>query len=118
MRQRGHLRTRRCDNSWIDRCQNNARFGPGFSDHLSPGIDDERVAKGLPTVLVPSALGSGEHERAVLDSTCPDEHMPMCLPGLLGEGGGNGKKRAPCLRHCPIEARKTKIIADTQSKPA
>ncbi len=93
--QRGDSRARGRDLGRIDLGQDHARLGAAFGEDAAPGVDDERMAEGLAAVLVLAALRGREHEAAVLDRAGAHQHMPMRLAGLLGEGRGDGEKRAP-----------------------
>src|SRR5882672_3302517 len=60
-------------------------------------------------VLVPAALGCGEHVAQVLDRACAQQRFPVCAPGGGGKGGRNQdqvnwRKRA-------IELRKPQVVA-------
>src|SRR5258708_4186698 len=54
-------------------------------EHAAPGVDDEGVPKRIAAVLVAAALRRREDKATVPDRARAVEHMPMRLPGLLGE---------------------------------
>ena len=73
----------------IDLGEDHAGLLAGLGQHLAPRRDDQAMAESGAPVLMQPALGGGEHEGAGLDSAGADQHMPMGLAGLLGEGGGD-----------------------------
>src|SRR5438876_4246062 len=75
------------------------------------------MAKSVAAVLVPAALGGGEHEAAVLDRARAHEHMPMSFAGLLGEGRRNGEERAARVGERAVERREAQVVADGQPEP-
>src|SRR5215470_16387218 len=70
------------------------------------------------SVLVQAALGSGQHEAAVLDGARPDQDVPVGLAGLLGKRRRNGDEGSPGLRERAIERGKAQVIADRQAQSA
>ena len=76
------------------------------------------MAEGRPSVLVQAALRGGEHEGAGLDGAGADQHMPMGLAGLLGEGRGNGDELRACQRERAVELREAEVVADGEAEPA
>src|SRR6185312_4917100 len=87
--QRGDARACRCGRRRIDLREDDAWLGAAFGEHAAPRIDDQRVAEGLTSVLVLSALCRRKNKTAVLDGARASEHVPMRLAGLCGEGGGD-----------------------------
>src|SRR5690606_29260532 len=75
------------------------------------------MAEGLAPILVPAALCCSHHEGAVLNGPGPEQHMPMCLPRLAGEGGGYRKHFRPSQRLGTEKLRKTQVVADSQAEP-
>ena len=98
--------------------QHHARLGAAFGEDAAPGIDHQRMAEGLAAVLVLAALRRREHEGAVLDRARADEHMPMRLAGLSGEGRRNRQERAAGLGERAVERREAQVVADGQAEPA
>ena len=117
--QRGNARARRRDLRRIDRRRGSTPGSvPPSARILAPRIDHERMAESLAAVLVPAALGGGEHEAAVLDRACAHQNVPMRLAGLLGEGRGDREERSAGLGQRAIERREAQIVADGQAEPA
>src|SRR5262245_58587745 len=102
----------------IDIGKDNARRLAAFSQDLAPRRDDQAVAEGGAAVLVQAALGGGEHERAGLDRTGADQNVPMRLPGLLGEGRGNGDELGAGKRERTVERGEAEIVTDRESQAA
>ena len=84
MLQRRHGFARGLDHGGIDLGQENAGLDAAFGEDVAPGIDDQRMAKGLALVLVQAGLGGGEHEAAVLDGAGAQQRVPMRFAGLAG----------------------------------
>ena len=84
--------------------------------HLAPGRDDDRVAKGLAAVGVAAGLRGGNDEGAVLDGARPLQHMPVRLAGLAGEGGGRSQRRGARMRLRAIEVREADVVADRDAE--
>ena len=84
-------------------------------DDMPPGIDDERMAIGLPRVggrPMRPGLRGGQEIRLGLDRTGTAQHLPMILAGLQGEGrwqhdhlGATGGERLE-------QSGEAKIVAD------
>ena len=53
----------------------------------TPGVDDHRVPECIAAVFMQTRLRGGNHEGAVLDGACPEQHFPMRFARLAGEGG-------------------------------
>ena len=84
--QRRHRLARGLDFCRVDLRQEDAGLDAAFGDYLAPGVDDQRMAKGLALVLVQSGLRRREHETAGLDGAGTQQDVPMRLAGLAGEG--------------------------------
>src|SRR5262249_39169516 len=56
MLERGDFRARGRDFGGIDHRQDHARLGVALGENAAPRVDDEGMAEGLATVLVPAAL--------------------------------------------------------------
>ena len=102
----------------VDIGKDDARFLAAFRQNLAPGRDDQAVAEGGAAVLVQAALGGGEHKRAGFDRAGADQNVPMRLPGLLGEGGGNGDELRTGKRERPVEGGEAEIVADREPQAA
>src|SRR5262245_4612668 len=102
----------------IDIGKDNARLLAAFRQDLAPGRNDQAVAEGGAAVLVQATLGCSEHERAGLDRAGADQNVPMRLPGLLGEGGGDGDELGAGKRECAVESGEAEIVADRESQAA
>src|SRR5947208_11550026 len=74
------------------------------------------MTESIAAVLMPAALRGGKHEAAVLDRACANEHVPMRLAGLLGEGRRNGDERAAGIGERTVERREAQVIADGEAK--
>ena len=98
------------------RCR--ARSCVGFGQDAAPGIDDQRMAEGFAAVLMLAALRGGDHERAVLDGAGAQQHVPVRLAGLPGEGGGHGQHIGAGQRLGAEKLREAQIVADGEAEPA
>src|SRR6266542_5038585 len=76
------------------------------------------MAEGRATVLVHAALRGREHVAAVLDRAGADQHVPMRLAGLLGEGGRDRDERGAGFRQRAIERREAQVVTDREAQPA
>src|ERR1700738_3550764 len=85
-------RARGRDLARVDACEYHAGLRIGLRDDATPRINNKRMAKGLSPVLVQAALGGCENKGTVLDRPGAIEHVPMRLPGLLGESGRDCEK--------------------------
>jgi hypothetical protein len=84
-------------------------------DDLAPGIDDQAVPEGAPTVLVPPALGRGRDVALVLDRPGTQQHFPVRKAGRMGEGRGHAEQVAGRLHQRPVELGKAQVVADAQA---
>ena len=89
----------------------------GLGDDAAPRIDDQRMAIGLAAVLMHAALRGGDHEGAVLDGAGAQQHVPVRLAGLAGEGGGHGQHIGAGQRLGAEQLRKAQIVADGKAEP-
>src|SRR4051812_35303709 len=76
------------------------------------------MAKGLAAVLMASTLRGRKDERRVFDGARAHQHGPMRLPGLPSEGRRNRDERCAGIRQCPVQHRKSQVVADRQAEPA
>src|SRR5215510_1621309 len=65
---------------------NDRSMNTGFGNDLPPWRNDQAVPVGLASALMPAGLGGGQHEATILDGACAQQHVPVGLPGWLGEG--------------------------------
>ena len=118
MRQRRHPRPDGVDLAEVDLGEADPNPLPHVEQHLAPRIGDERMAVGLAAVLVPAALRGRDHEGAGLDGPRPMEHVPVRLPGLLGEGGRSREEGGPVLGQRLVQGGEAHVVADGHPEPA
>ena len=76
------------------------------------------MAEGVAAVLVAPALRGREHERRVLDRAGAQQHVPVRLAGLLGEGRRAREEGRAGLGQRPVQRREAQVVADRQAEPA
>jgi hypothetical protein len=78
---------------------------------------NQRMAVGLAPVLVAAALCGGDDEGAVLDGAGAQQHMPVGLAGLAGEGGRRGQDLGSGQRLLAKQMREAHVVADGEAEP-
>ena len=98
--------------------KDHARLGAALGNDLAPRIDHQRVAERVAAVLVPAALGRGEHEAAVLDGRARISTCQWASPVCLVKAEGIARNEAPASAQRAIERREAQIVANRQGEPA
>src|ERR1700743_3820732 len=102
----------------IDFGGEDARFRAAFRKNFAPWAYNQTVAIGVPAVGMKSSLRRCDHESAVLDRPGPQQHVPMCFSGGLGESRWCGESECTPLRHLAIELGKADVVADRKPHTA
>lgn len=83
-------------------------FGP--RDNLPPRIAHHGMTEGPAELSVrhriASALSAGREIGLEFDRACPTQHLPMSLPGLVSESGGQDEDIDLFLREAVEQPRK------------
>lgn len=91
--------------------QNEARMVIAIAKHLSPWIDNQSMAEGLPPPVA-STLGRRKNIGPVFNGPGTKQCMPMRLSGNARKGGRDGKITCPGLGKGPVKMGKPQVIAN------
>ena len=69
--------------------EHHARLLARIGKHLPPWRDNQRMAIGLATIFMITALRRRDDEAARFDGARLQQNVPVCLPGAPGKGGGD-----------------------------
>ena len=61
-------------------------------------------------------LAGGQHERLVLDGTCPNENLPVGRAGRCRERRRQGEDVGPSGRQCTKELREPQVVTDRKTQ--
>ena len=87
----------------------------GLGDHMAPRVGDEGMAVSLALLVADgegAGLGAGADIGLGLDRPGAQEHFPVVLAGLHGEGGGERDDLGALFRQRLEEVGKSQVVAD------
>src|SRR5437660_11890379 len=101
----------------VDIGKDHARLLTALCQDLAPRRYDYAVAIGAAAVLMQAPLCGGEHEGAGLNGAGADEHLPMGLARLSGEGRRDGDELGAGCGERAVERGKAEVVADAEAQP-
>src|SRR3954468_10232466 len=96
------------------------KTGPGLGDardHMTPRIDDHRIAVGFAAVLMRATLRGREHITEIFDGASAHQQFPVCTTGRSRECGGQAEDLGALRLQYPEELGKTHVVTDGHTEP-